>query len=368
MSDLHTPLNEVRQILSDHTDRNPNDATAVISMIGEAVAEINEPVPLATGLVRSLDFETPGGLGVKNVGRLEQVGLILEDDKAENAVRYGALSLLGVLAMTHDPGLHDGPPLHLSRDEFFGRYRSQLPAHVARTALQRLEAGDANRFRGAAQAFLGHEPLHPEEVAIEFELLDLHKFIQGALIAKSAEANDDASDLDDHEQGVIMGVRVSDPFSAELSELPESVLLRIQDMDWLNADVTAYEMRSIYHDGQEIAKVLDLTDGHGRLKDMKRDLLGHPKGEDFWNSLAKTIVRHRVQGRATRLPKGKVPIFYVGNRAHNENIVRTYYATLGNDEGSQPVMALLAALRTKGNQLKALSILGESPDKGKLRT
>ncbi|HEX8762486.1 MAG TPA: hypothetical protein VF733_01885 [Candidatus Saccharimonadales bacterium] len=357
MSDLPTPLTEVQHILWENAVRNPVDADAVLDLIDQATETTDDSEQFSTGIIRSLDSAAPGGLGVANVRRLEHMGVIVGDEDVQSSTRCGALALLGLLAMTYDAQLHEN--LDATDQVGLRLYRAQLSAHIARIILEDATVcrGLTQNYKTTAGVFLEHQTISADEVALELMVMGFG--MKSGAVTSKAEGSiaDNPQDKVENEESVTLGGGIGDPVPIDVEDLPNQAQLHIEDMFWLKPDAQIFDMRSIYYDGKEVARILDLTDGNHALKDLKEKLLNHHKGDQFWDTLAASIIRHLLTGRANKNPVLKQPTFYTGNRSTNENVVRAYYRPLGNSEDGVPVLGLLAGLRSKQGQSRVIRLL-----------
>ena len=356
-----TPLDTIRQDLWVHTDRNPVNNAEVLAMIGEAMSTLsdseatdNSPITFRNSLIRSLDPEVPGGLGVANAGLLEVIGTLAVDDKTSRVQQWGALSLLGLLAMTHDPAAHEDsstidPKL----------YRAQLTSTLARKALNNLlELTPSSSGRAALiAAFLARTGVPTEDVAIE--LLDLP--------LSSAESKPEKDSKKAEARPTPRGQLVQETGSYDPA-WSDVVQERLRQMHWIDGARLAQNpvtSHTIYHDGKKIGLILNLTTGHRTLEKLYGDVQNANKETRLWEMITTSAIRLIVYRKGNQILDSNLPIYSAKKQGANNNVLRAYYAFLGNEPDGTPLYGLVAAFRTKDPQDTVMRILlGKSRKSG----
>jgi hypothetical protein len=352
LSPLSTPLAVVQYELWSNTDRNPSDEAAVALMINEAVSTLgNEAESFTAGLVRSLDPALPGGLGVTNFGHLERIGNLLDDDSARRVEQWGALSLLGALSITHNPDIHRSPD---SVDHAV--YRAQLAGSVARRLLDPI-VRSKNYDQGhqaLLEALLSHTKMRTEDLSAE---LVLYKVGTDPLLKQKVLKIDEAETSETLTS--TMGSRIGEAVAVTFLPLSETVQNIFEKMDWLDTDFRSTTEQGIFHDGKQVASLIDLTGGHPKLRKYKAELESDPKlADQFWKRLATAVVQYIDTGRANRVKQEKVPTYYESGGGSNDSITRAYYVPLGKDPytGVHNI-GLIAACRTKAREEQVLRLI-----------
>ncbi len=330
-----------------------------MALVRTAVNMLDDAPIFEGALVRGLDPNGPGGLGVKAFEQIASFGDLVRDENTQRAQQWGGLALLGALAMTYDQRLHGSPPPATESDQAL--YRAQLAGTVARETLLGLLDADIGRDRRSViGAFLSHSPMPSEDLAIEFSLLGLAgNHTAKESVQEPTTTTETRAELSD------TGVRIDQkPYQVTLLPLSPDAQDKIIRMDWSTLDIeaitrTPFEGRTIYHDGKEVACVVDLTKLHPKLQALKEDLEQHDKvgGEQFWQLLANGVVRQITDRRGKRILSGKTPTFYTGNVGRSEHIVRAYFTPLGTLLDDKQIIGLTAACRTKANELDVLKII-----------
>jgi hypothetical protein len=345
MTEIDTPLNIVRYELWRGSDRNPSHAGAVMDMIHQAVDTFgDEASDFTKSLIESLDPRSPKGLGARNAAHIESLGILVQNEKAAPVERWGALSLLGALAVTHHPDLSEDS---LLRDRSLRS--SHLPGYIARYVLYNLQLSETTHSN-IAEALLRHTDVPPEDAAIEFVDLGLrrksHVESEPNSVVQSQEAD-----------SPVFGSSIGEPY--HLSIDPDSITrTKIRDMDWLkNPDLLDGDARDIFHDGKKIATIIDLTTGHSLLDSLHKELKEHPQGPQIWPRLAIAITQYTITKRAKQLKTAKVTTFYARNMGSDDTLVRAFYTPLGRDLEGFQLFGLIAATRTKHRESQAFDIL-----------
>lgn len=353
-----TPLESVKHDLWQHTDRNPVDAAAVMDTINEAVSALgDEQAPqFADRLIKSLDPYASGGLGVAGYQALEQMGDMVTDPAATRVQRWGALSLLGVIASTHNPNAHE----YDTPEDPSAAFRSQVGSMAARESLARVidsEAAEPTQ-RAVAQAFMGRTSTNTEDVATELMIEGLHSRTEGV-------RDDTAANTAIVEEVLLrLGSNIGEPRAYQLDTSQDSLRTRLDKMDWLDQslDLGDLQGRDVYHDGTRVATIVDLTVGHRELNKLRTELEDNERHSQFWDQMAAELIRYKSTGRANRIPLPKVPTMYMSSGMDaSVNIVRGYYVALGKEPGTNvDVFALVAAFCTKNPQFRVLRIISRS--------
>jgi hypothetical protein len=350
-----TPLDVVRHELWRNTDRNPVDAGSVMDMIQEAVDTLGDEAEAFTQRLGDvLDPYSSGRLGATTASHIETMGDLATDRAATRVERWGALSLLGVLAITHNPTIDDETLIADSSVR-----RLHLAGYIARGALLRVQYSQADEvYRNVAEALLTHDSVPPEDVATEFAILGFNGERQLAqpLGEKDAPGSNPNAVID------VRGSTMSEPYEYSLPK-SDAITGKLRAMDWLNDQTTLEsDARDVFHDGSKVATLIDLTTRHTTLQELRDEAVLDPKqGDQFWSQVGMTITKYAITGRSNPLHGRKVPTFYMKNMATaNGNIMRAYFSPLGNDADGVPIIALIGACRTKGNEVRVHRILCRS--------
>lgn len=352
------PLAIAREEFWRHTDRNPADDDAVITLMGEAMRAvherhdfINEP-SLVENLVTSLDPQVASELTPTNAAFLEELGTLVGDSEANRAQQWGALSLMGVLAMT-------GPAEEtiINNPEEAPEVRD--PSAIARKALAGIikKHGILDEQRALAEAFLTHHDIPGEDVAIE--LLPLVPKETTETPANQDETVEAAPD----DEPLTLGASMSNPTDRLLWAISTEAQERFNRMDWIrdfDFGKDSVPGRDIYHDGQQIATVVDLTGCNTKLKKYAEELYSSHRAEAFWNALANSIIGRHHNVNARGIEGAKVPTYATGTNGFNDNVTRGYYVPLGTDSRDVRLYGLVAAFRTKAHQIDVMRQLSTS--------
>ncbi len=346
-----TPAEIAQSILYRHTDRIPADATAVMQMIGTALETLGEEAsPLIADLVTSFDrYAEPNAESASSLALLtEKISAIPANPSAERVQQWGAIMLLGMFAMARTEIDHVAP------SETAAPKQSMAYSTLAYQSLKALvEDTHDDHYRNVAQAFLSHPSVRPEDLAAELSLYSntLLQHIQKPIEPETAQ----------HVQMPELGGRISEPFDMTPLVLSKAVQSTIDKMDWLKADfdLSCLKARRVYHDGAEIAIVVDFTPGNTKLQKLMREVENSPKSEQFWNLIRTTLIRQKITARINNVSGAKVPTLCGKNVGKGVDILRAYLVPLGNDLGDIPILALVAGVMTKSSQKTALNFISK---------
>lgn len=327
-----------------------------MQMIGTALETLgDEASPFLTDIITGLDSRTEQN--AKTTDSLnpltEKISSIPTNPSAERVQQWGAIMLLGMVAMARTEvdqavASEAAPPQSTSY--------SALAYHSLKALI---EDTHDDHYRNVAQAFLGHARVRPQDVAAELSLYSdtLLQHSQRPVEPEQIEAA----------QTPELGGRIGEPFDMALLVLNRKAQSALDKMDWLKADfdLSNLKARRVYHDGEEIAIVIDFTPGNITLQRLMREVENSSKSEQFWNLVTSTVVRHKIMGRVNSIPVGlaKVPTLYGKNQSKSKDILRIYLVPLGNNWGDKPILALVAGVMTKPSERTALSFISKiTPD------
>lgn len=352
---MMTPLGVVRQEILNNTDRMPSDTQAVAATIHEFMAVLDDTAaPLAQRLINNLDPHVKGPLGADAAQVLEDMAADIEDPHLLRVQQWGALSLLGMVAVTYDPAFS-----HKNPTDVIEQNRSQVSAYVARGALQKLAYSRTleTDFRDTVAGLLLRTEASSEDAAIQ--LHDILTTLQQDVAENNT--NNPEAEITDTETGS----RIGEPYQGTLDTTSDEVQKKLDLIDWLHLegiDFSSMTKRDVYHDSQKLATIIDLTGYHHLLQNLAAEVVNDTKqGHQFWPQFATAVTHYANTGRAKRVAKAKVQTFVMRNKAKSsENVVRAYYTPLGAEADGTRLIGLMAVCRTKQNQPKILRTITHS--------
>jgi hypothetical protein len=162
-----TPLVAVQQSFLEHTHRMPLDDEAVMTMITAAVDTLGHQASgFMEATITSLDPDSNEAPDNGQTENLAKLGDLINDQEAPNAARWGAVSLLGMLAMTATTE-QSSKPVAAGANNNCGRAARQVLEQALNEPLE-----DSSDYQKLAEALLAHPPVPADEVALELMLHD----------------------------------------------------------------------------------------------------------------------------------------------------------------------------------------------------
>jgi hypothetical protein len=187
------------------------------------------------------------------------------------------------------------------------------------------------------------------------------------LVGGATDTSEERSPSVPHQHMPELEERQSSPLDAvKIIELPQAVAASqfkdsFQFMSWINEAALPETLPLTYvsRDGKRCAAYVDLTELHPTLAGLKKDVAQNGQLGQAMRYVTDDIARLQCGEAVKRAPtdKTEIPLFVRGNAGSNENLLRTYFTRLNGLVHGLPVYGVVALVRTKGNQQKALRLV-----------
>lgn len=358
------PLEALCVSFERHTDRRPDydalvgDMSVALDTVTERPAGVQvDRNELIDKLVGHFDTQQSNPIRTHTLEAISRIGELAVDVDANRQQRWGAIAFLGLLAMSFRvESAVDADKVNPQEA------RQQLISLAARDSLMRIVLRtDTSRDFDTQQAnlaaeLLKHSGMHPEQVGVDLMGLELPTK-DAVLQVKVTEVHR----LKDSQEKIPMGAFIDAPVLANLDLSDSDITEKLSKMDWIKERFdfeNPLNSYPVYHDGQLIAILYDLTVGNTKFENIFEELKNNHHAPNFWSNLAATIVsivQHHMGDTVTR---AKVTPIYVAKRqGANEHVTRAYFTPLGSSEDGTRRFGLIAAHRTKKSQQQILRVI-----------
>ena len=326
----------------DNTSLSNPAAAALESTFGPEAKTIAQDI---TNAVSGKEFyETPAcQIRVGNV--VKKLGATVTHEDASHASKFGALLVLGALAMIYDPDQRPDPAdpsqTKYKRRTAYAAGAKEIIRNIAPPkTLEKLQ-------KGLSKANLeGIEPLDLQEPAFTELFLEVAETIS----QKSQIDKDQASH--DIEQSGGPNEIASNP------ELPldivESIIEKIPWVDAGSLRSAPPKINVVEENGNVLFHSIDLSPYNKTTRELTKEAL---LSSTITESLRTIGPRLLLEKKLKIVRNALFPIMYHGNASHNDNLVRCYFTPFDRIDGVTPLVAHLGSCRTKDNELKLLKVL-----------
>ena len=325
----------------DNTSLSNPAAAALESTFGPEAKTIAQDI---TNAVSGKEFyETPAcQIRVGNV--VKKLGATVTHEDASHASKFGALLVLGALAMIYDPDQRPDPAdpsqTKYKRRTAYAAGAKEIIRNIAPPkTLEKLQ-------KGLSKANLeGIEPL------------DLQEPVFTELFLEVAETIDQTDQIDTVQDSHIINHSNRPNEIASRPELsPDMVESIIKRIPWIDADSLreSYpEIKAIQENGKVLYHTIDLSPYNETIREINEEA---SKVSTVVESLRTMGPRLLLEQKLKMVHGAVIPMLYHKNAGSNSHLLRSYFTSLDRIDGAIPLVAHLGSCRTKDNELKVLKI------------